>query len=180
MMTELWVLTTGGTLDAVAYAKTPENVAFEGHSKVGITLTNLQAEGRLDKRVRTIHIREVCQKDSKDLTEADREALAAAIEQASDSYVLVTHGTDRMPETARWLKKRITGKHVAITGSMKPLAHGDPASDGFQNLVDAISMLMADALPGVWIVMNGTRINPDRAVKDFEKLEIYESDTDLV
>jgi L-asparaginase len=174
-MADILVLTTGGTLDAVAYSQTPENVAFEGGSKVKLTLNNMRAEGTLDARLSEFKLVEVCQKDSKSLSESDLQEIKLLIDQCPEEHVLITHGTDRMPENARWLKANVKGKQVAVTGSMKPLAHGDPGSDGFQNLVDSVRMLMADELPGVWIVMHGKRIDPDKAVKDFQKLEIYET-----
>jgi len=44
--------------------------------------------------------------------------------------ILITHGTDTIVETAKYLaKKNITGKTIVLTGAMVPIAFGT-SSDG--------------------------------------------------
>jgi L-asparaginase len=116
-------------------------------------------------------------KDSKDITAEDVQRMAHLIAQAQQDFIIITHGTDAMPQNARMLKallardypEVLAHKRIVFTGAMEPLTHG-AQSDGYANLKDALR----DAKAGVSIVMHGMVINPDRAVKDFANKAIIE------
>jgi L-asparaginase len=67
-------------------------------------------------------IQSICRKDSTEITDADRDALCAAVRQTTSTRIVVTHGTDTMIETAAYVLQSgaAAGKAVAFTGAMKP------------------------------------------------------------
>ena len=83
-----------------------------------------------------------------------------------ESRIVVTHGTDTMPETARALVAAglaAKGKTVVLTGAMIPYAFG--SSDGLFNLGSALSF--AQVLPpGVYVAMNGRYFTGDKVRKN--------------
>lgn len=90
--------------------------------------------------------------DSLDMTEADREMIARRCLDAAEERIVITHGTDTMTETARFLASRIKNKTIILTGAMIPYKFG--SSDGLFNLGGALAFVQT--LPhGVYISMNG-------------------------
>jgi L-asparaginase len=148
------VVTTGGTIDKVYF---DANSAFEvGHSMVGELLREAHVHAPFETH-------EVMRKDSLDLSDADREAIRAAIAAAPNERVVVTHGTDTMTETARVLRS-IAGKTIVLTGALSPAR--------FANTDAAFNVGMAFAavqvLPhGVYIAMNGQLFDAARVRKDY-------------
>jgi L-asparaginase len=101
--------------------------------------------------------------DSLDMSEADRQAIVEACRRCAEDRIVVTHGTDTMPETARVLIQAALGKTIVLTGAMIPYAFG--SSDGLFNLGSALSF--AQALPpGVYVAMNGRVFPGDHVRKD--------------
>ena len=104
-MQRLTVVTTGGTIDKVYFdAKSDYQI---GAPQIGEILGQLGVAFAFD-------VVPVLRKDSLDITDADRAAIRASIEQQSNRHVLVTHGTDTMVETARALEG-IAGKVIVLT-----------------------------------------------------------------
>ena len=102
-------------------------------------------------------------KDSLDFTDADRTLILKAVEKARETCIVISHGTGTMAETARFLKDRISGKTVVLTGAMRPYSFG--RSDASFNMGAAI--LAAQLLPdGVYGVMNGRAFRADQLTKD--------------
>jgi L-asparaginase len=110
--------------------------------------------------------------DSTEMTDADRERLCAQCTEAGEQRIVVTHGTDTMEETARYLGGRVRDKTIVLTGAMVPYTFG--SSDGLFNLGSALAF--AQALPhGVYVVMNGRsfewhNVRKNRATGRFEEL----------
>ncbi|HET9948704.1 MAG TPA: asparaginase domain-containing protein [Longimicrobiales bacterium] len=125
------------------------------------------ARSRVDVRIRTLMM-----VDSLDMTEADRELIASNCREAPEPNIVITHGTDTMVDTARWLAERVHGKTVVLTGAMIPIAFG--SSDGLFNLGGALAV--AQVLPpGVYVAMNGLVFDWDDVEKNrdtgvFERL----------
>lgn len=92
--------------------------------------------------------------DSLEMTEADRAIITHNCRRAEAGRILITHGTDTMVETARYIASaEITDKTIVLTGAMIPYAFGN-SSDGFFNLGSALAFVQT--LPaGVYVVMNG-------------------------
>jgi L-asparaginase len=120
---------------------------------------------RVDVSVRTLML-----VDSTEITEADRLLILENCRQADEERIVITHGTDTMQDTARFLGERLTGKTVVLTGAMIPYAFG--SSDGLFNLGSAVSF--AHCLPhGVFIAMNGRCFTWDNVRKNRD-LGIFE------
>jgi len=82
--------------------------------------------------------------------------------------IIVTHGTDTMVETGRYLERALIELAVPIvlTGAMTPL--GFEGSDGLQNLTE--SLLAVRLLsPGIYVVIHGQIFPVGRVRKDRER-----------
>ena len=101
----------------------------------------------LDTEVRTLMMI-----DSLEMSDTEREIIAFNCKKADEDNIIITHGTDTMPETAAYLANANIGKTIILTGAMIPYKFG--SSDGFFNLGSALAF--AQVLPpGVYIAMNG-------------------------
>jgi L-asparaginase len=163
-MTEsLRVFVTGGTFDK-EYDELTGRLYFKE--------THLPEMLRLGRCRIAVSIERLMMIDSLDMTDADRGRVVEACRACAESRIVVTHGTDTMPETSRALHAAALGKTVVLTGAMVPYAFG--SSDGLFNLGSALSF--AQALPaGVYVAMNGRffagdRVRKNRATGVFEEL----------
>ena len=99
----------------------------------------------------------VTEKDSRDITDEDREKLVQTIESSPHSNIIVTHGTFTMRDTAAFLENRggtdKTDKKVVLTGSMIPITGFATSDAGFNLGFVAGSFGSID--PGVYLSMNG-------------------------
>lgn len=159
------VFVTGGTFDKEYNLITGELFFKDTH------LPEMFDRGRctLDIDIRTLMM-----VDSLEMTEEDREIIMHNCRKSTASRILITHGTDRMVETARMLASaNIQGKTIVLTGAMIPYAFGT-SSDGFFNLGSALAFVQS--LPaGVYIVMNGRAfpwdgVRKNRQTGNFEAL----------
>ena len=148
------ILVTGGTFD-----KEYNEIAGELFFKK-THVENMLAIGRCRLSTR---IQVVMMKDSLNITERDRARILTACRSCKESRIVVTHGTDTMDRTARYLAKRATGKTIVLTGAMVPYTFG--SSDGLFNLGSALAFAQQLA-PGVYIAMNGRCFPADRVRKD--------------
>ncbi len=94
---------------------------------------------------------EVVRKDSLYLNDADRSLLRERIQADPNRLVLVTHGTDSMVDTARYLLG-IPDKVIVLTGSLSPARFRK--NDAAFNVGCAIGALQV-LPPGVYIAMSG-------------------------
>jgi L-asparaginase len=101
-----------------------------------------------------IDIKTLMMVDSLEMTETDREIIVHNCRKSPANAIIITHGTDKMVETAGVLARAgIEGKTLVLTGAMIPYAFGT-SSDGFFNLGSALAF--AQTLPaGVYVAMNG-------------------------
>lgn len=150
---QLRIFTTGGTIDKVYFdAKSEYEV---GEPVVGRILHDAGAGFEFK-------VTELLKKDSLDLDDADRAAICAAVEADPAEHVLITHGTDTMPETGRALMG-IAGKTIVLTGSLSPARF--QSSDAIFNVGCAIGAVQS--LPhGVYVVMNGQVFAADKVRKN--------------
>ena len=158
-------LTTGGSLDKTYDGVTSSFVV--GAPTVQSCLQNAQC-------AHAVEYVEVCRKDSLELKNGDREVLDAAIRAAPQSCIVITHGTDTLALTAKYLQSTAlaTSKTVVLTGSMKPYAFTD--SDGPFNLGAAFAV--APLLPpGCHVVFHGrVSSDPDLLTKDVARDRLVE------
>jgi L-asparaginase len=119
-----------------------------------------------------LDIRTLMMIDSLDMTEQDRILIADHCIRAEEKKIVVTHGTDTMAETARFLAGRVHDKTVVLTGAMIPYKFG--SSDGLFNLGSALAFVQS--LPnGVYVAMNGrifpwNNVQKNRKTGEFEEL----------
>lgn len=112
--------------------------------------------------------------DSLEMRDEDRGIIIYNCTKTPASRILITHGTDRMVETARHLAtSNIEGKTIVLTGAMIPYAFGT-SSDGFFNLGSALAFVQV-LPPGVYVVMNGryfdwNKVRKNRQTGTFEEI----------
>lgn len=103
--------------------------------------------------------------DSLDMKDEHRAVIALNCQEAETDKIIITHGTDRMVETAKYLaEKNISEKTIVLTGAMVPYAFGT-SSDGFFNLGSAMAFVQL-LEPGVYVVMNGRYFAWDKVRKN--------------
>jgi len=138
------VFVTGGTFDKEYNFITGELYFKDTHLK------EMFERGRcsLDIFVKTLMM-----VDSLEMTEEDRGIIVHNCARCQDDKILITHGTDKMVETAKDLAAAKIDKTIVLTGAMVPYAFGT-SSDGFFNLGSALAFVQI-LPPGVYIAMNG-------------------------
>jgi L-asparaginase len=102
-------------------------------------------------------------KDSLHIDAHDRQLILEACQRAPEERIMITHGTDTMAETARYLYKNIDNKTIILTGAMIPYSFG--SSDGLFNFGSALSFVQILST-GVWVAMNGELFPGDQVEKD--------------
>lgn len=137
------ILTTGGTIDKNYFD------ALSEYQIVDSGIPALLAEARVAVPYRLV---ELMRKDSLELSDADRKAIAAAVSAAAESRVIITHGTDTMADTAHVLAAACTGKTIVMTGALSPARFAE--TDAHFNLGMAFAAVQV-APPGVYIAMSG-------------------------
>jgi L-asparaginase len=147
------VLATGGTIAGRA-ASAHDNVGYQS-AQLGVEhlLEDLPGHPSL-----TITGEQVAQIDSKDMDFKVWSALAQRcadwLAQDDVQGIVVTHGTDTMEETAFFLQSVLApAKPVVLTGAMRPATSA--ASDGPQNLADAIAVAACREAAGACVVFAG-------------------------
>ncbi len=156
------ILITGGTIDKEYDPLTGELTFSKSH------LSKMLNQVRC--RVRVI-LEEVMLKDSLQMMREDREEILKKCVHSLENKIIVTHGTDTMVETARFLGDNVKGKTVVLVGAMIPYAFG--ASDALFNLGCAFSAVQI-LQQGVYITMNGKIFHWDNIRKNRESGEFEE------
>jgi len=158
-MLKVNVITTGGTIEKV-------------YSEQTSTVENLESKidrylGRLRLPDCDVRVEALMNKDSLEMTDADRSAILELVRQmlSEPSPVVIIHGTDTMVQTGLYLKAALPALNVPIvlTGAMTPL--GFEGSDGLQNLTES---LFATRIlgAGIYVVMHNQVFPIDRVRKD--------------
>tara|TARA_R110001599_G_scaffold353465_1_gene593130 strand:- start:45206 stop:45724 length:519 start_codon:yes stop_codon:yes gene_type:complete len=152
------ILETGGTINGILDPADPPPI----ESRVVAWLQE-QAQS-LDLQLEATI---VMMKDSRAIEDADRAALAAAIESLQADRILISHGTYTMPATGSYLRQHLSPRaqrgSIVLVGSMIPL--GEAGSDAPTALEFAVRSLQQQPV-GVWIAMQQQLWHPDKVVKD--------------
>ena len=154
-MSLIRIFTVGGTIDKIYFdAKSSYEV---GPPNITEVLSGLSLN--LDYEVVSL-----MQKDSLEMTDADRETIRQAVTAAPENEIVITHGTDTMVDTARVLDT-IPNKTIVLTGALSPALFKN--SDAMFNIGAALTAAqIKDA--GVYIAMNGVIFDYDKVRKDVE------------
>ncbi len=163
-MEPIQVFVTGGTFDK-DYDFITGNLFFKD--------THLPKMFERGRSTLNIDVKTLMMVDSLEMTEADREIIVYNCKRNKAKKILLTHGTDKMVETAGYIAKAgILEKTIVLTGAMIPYAFGT-SSDGFFNLGSALAFVQT-LPPGVYVVMNGRYYHWD-AVRKNRKTGFFES-----
>ncbi len=162
LMERIRILATGGTFDK-EYNEIEGTLFFQQ--------THVPEMLRLGRCLLATEIETLMMVDSLDMTAADRERILERCRNAPERRVVITHGTDTMVETARYLGQAAIDKTIVLTGAMVPYKFG--SSDGMFNLGSALAFVQT-LPPGVYIAMNGRYFVWNRVRKNKE-LGIFEA-----
>ena len=111
-------------------------------------------------------VRPLLQKDSSEITDAERARIVDAVLSLPDgARAVLTHGTDTMAETARAVAARNPRATVVLTGAFLPASARD--SDAEFNVGFALGAARV-LPPGVYIAMNGDIFPAERVRKNRE------------
>jgi len=155
------ILVTGGTFD-----KEYDLINGDLH----FTETHIPGILELGRCTVDYSIRTLMMVDSLEMSETDRYVIKRNCEMAKEENILITHGTDTITETGRYLASFDLNKTIVLTGAMVPYAFG--ASDALFNLGSALAFVQA-LPPGVYIVMNGKYYAWDKVRKN-KKTGLFE------
>ncbi|HTS75053.1 MAG TPA: asparaginase [Bryobacteraceae bacterium] len=156
-MQRIHLLATGGTIEKIYSEQkgSVENV----ESRIETYL------GRLRLPDARVEVTRLMNKDSLEMTDADRAQILEAVRQRLDAPIVITHGTDTMVRTGLYLKSALGAvKHpIILTGAMTPL--GFESSDALQNLTESLFAARVLA-PGIYVVMHNQAFPVDHVRKD--------------
>ncbi|SHO81191.1 L-asparaginase [hydrothermal vent metagenome] len=156
------IIITGGTIDKKYNMLTGE-VDFNQTSYIPEMLK--QSKIHRDIKTSTLFL-----KDSLDITLEDRELILLEIKKSTHKHIIITHGTDTMVESAKYISSQNIDKVVIFIGAMIPYSISN--SDGLFNL--GVSIGAVDYLQnGVYIAMNGKIFNSNNVYKD-KKIGLFD------
>jgi L-asparaginase len=147
------IFTVGGTID---------KVYFDAKSSYEVGPPNISAVlGELHLNI-DFEVTSLMQKDSLEMTDADRQIVLSAVINTADKKIVITHGTDTMVLTAQALSG-VTDKTIVITGALAPAIF--KSSDAMFNIGCALTAAQTKPA-GVYIAMNGQIFDHDNVTKD--------------
>ena len=153
---QLQIFSCGGTID---------KVYFDAKSEYEVGEPQIETIFRDARVLFDYNIESLFRKDSLEMSDTDRHLIRQRIEACPTKHILLTHGTDTMPETARTLLG-IPDKVIVLTGSMTPARF--QKSDAEFNIGCAVGALLSSPA-GVYIAMNGFVFPCDRVRKNREQ-----------
>ena len=148
------IFVTGGTFDK-EYDEINGNLFFNN--------THIREMLDLGRSKIDVNISTLMMKDSLEMNDDDRSLILDNCLKAKEDKIIITHGTDTMVETAKYIAVTELNKTVVLTGAMIPYKFG--SSDGLFNLGAAIGFVQS-LTPGVQIAMNGKYFNHDEVEKN--------------
>jgi len=151
------IIITGGTFDK-EYNELSGQLYFKD--------THLPEMLRLGRCVLDVDVDTVMMMDSLDMSTKDREKIACFCKKTAATNIIITHGTDTMEKTAKYLSKKIKDKTIVLTGAMVPYKFG--SSDGLFNLGSALAFVQT-LPPGIYVAMNGKYFHADAVKKNRQK-----------
>ena len=152
---EIKIFTTGGTIDKIYFDQKSTYQVGESRVEEIMREANVSCVYEVEPMMR---------KDSLDLTDEDRRVIFDRVSSDPHEYIIVTHGTDTMDQTARALDG-IKNKVIVLTGAMQPAKF--ISSDAEFNIGFAVAAVQT--LPyGVYLAMNGRIFHPGKNRKNVD------------
>tara|TARA_E500000331_G_scaffold193648_1_gene186168 strand:- start:119 stop:604 length:486 start_codon:yes stop_codon:yes gene_type:complete len=149
------ILTTGGTFD---------KVYFDANSEYSIgepCISSILDEGNVTSDFR---VQSILKKDSLDINQEERELIKQSVIECEEERIIITHGTDTMIETAKFLED-IQNKTIVLTGAMQPAKF--KKTDAIFN--SGYAFAAAQILDkGVYIAMSGKIFSSDNVRKNID------------
>lgn len=151
-------LLTGGTIDSVFDAPSERKI-LKQESGIPVYLENI-----INPHFEC-EFKKIFMIDSAQMTNEHRAEILSTIQKCKSSKIIVTHGTDTMCETAKYLAANIekNEKTIILTGSIIPL-DGFYQSDAPFNLGYAMAQI-ENKPAGIFVAMNGHCFEPFNAYK---------------
>ena len=150
------IIVTGGTFDKEYNELTGELYFNKTHVSEMLRL----GRSRIGLKIVTLMMR-----DSLHMEDSDIKIILNECQNSIEDKIVITHGTDKMANTARVLGESIKNKTLVITGAIIPYAFG--SSDGMFNLGSALAFVQT--LPnGVYVAMNGRYFHYDNVNKNLQ------------
>ena len=157
------IFITGGTFDK-EYNELDGRLFFKD--------THLPEMLKLGRCKVPVEIRTLMLVDSLEMTDSDRQIIVEQCRKCKEDWIVITHGTDTMEETAKVLGQAVLKKTIVLTGAMVPYKFG--SSDGLFNLGSAFAFVQS--LPhGVYVAMNGRCFTWDNVKKNRRTGEFEET-----
>lgn len=149
------ILITGGTIDDVDYDQ-EKNVPLNQPSFINDLLKQSRVTFSYQTEI-------LMQKDSRFITDDDRQHILVKCQDATEDKIIITHGSFTMAKTAKFLGKANLPKTIVLFGSIVPANKEN--SDALFNLGSAF--VGVQLLPhGVFIISNGKIFNWDNVQKN--------------
>ena len=172
-MRQITLISTGGTIEKT----------YDEHSGTLLNRSSIVQEmlGLLRLEETQVNTLQLMQKDSLDLTDADRTRIVDAVrlligtagtaidEPGACAGVIILHGTDTLCDTGDWILRHIGHElrvPVILTGAMRPFEM--KRSDALQNLNESI-FAVGILDPGVYVVAHGRALRFPGPVKARER-----------
>ena len=153
------IFITGGTFDK-SYNYINGELFFE---KTHLPEMLKRSRCQLDLKIETLMMI-----DSLEMNDSHLEEIISKCKNCNTDKIIITHGTDRMVETAKAIAQaELKHKTIILTGAMIPYAFGS-SSDGFFNLGCALSYVQT-LNKGVYITMQGQYFNWNEVAKNTNK-----------
>ena len=149
------ILTTGGTFD---------KIYFDANSEYSIgepCISSILDEGNVTSEFR---IKSILKKDSLDINQKERELIKRSVIECEEEKIIITHGTDTMVETAKFLEE-IKDKTIVLTGSMQPARFKKTDAIFNSGFAFAAALSLEN---GVYIAMNGKIFNSSNVRKNID------------
>lgn len=157
------ILVTGGTFD---------KEYDEINGKLFFKDTHLSELLELGRSKLIVNVRTLMMVDSLEMNQDDRELILKNCMHCDEDKIVITHGTDTMEVTAKFLGQHKLAKTIVLTGAMIPYKFG--SSDGLFNLGCALALVQT--LPnGVYVAMNGkyflwNNVHKNKSTGTFEEI----------
>ena len=156
------LLITGGTIDKVYNQSNGELEFDKTHFPEMVKRSRVEVDLTLE---------EIMLLDSLDMVDKERDLIVDSCLSCEEDFILITHGTDTMCDTARLIGESNIDKTIVLFGAMVPYAVSN--SDALFNFGCALGSLQL-LESGVYVAMNG-RVLPWDDVEKNRDLGVFQS-----